>query len=145
VPLTERLNQSRESANASIENGPLEATDKAGEDGEDDDDDDDVDDDDGLIDTGGNAMQTFQERLDDDIDLIKDFLNGLEYQRQFGDHRFLDSLERNGAAFFRFARNCLDRERRLNSSRAPSPTTWEQTTANAMFYRSRPRSADRDT
>ena len=100
---------------------------------------------DGLVDTGLNSMRTFNERLDDDISLIRNFLDGLEYQRQFGDHRMLESLERNGAGFFRLARNCLDRERRLNSSRASSPTTWEHATANALYYRARPRSADKDT
>ena len=100
---------------------------------------------DGLVDTGLNSMRTFNERLDDDINLIRSFLDGLEYQRRFGDLRMLESLERNGAGFFRLARNCLDRERRLNSSRASSPTTWEPATANAMYYRARPRSADRDT
>jgi hypothetical protein len=110
--------------------------------GNDNDNDDDAD---GLVDTGHNAMQTFQEHLDNNIDLIKDFLDGLDYQRQFRDHRFLESPECNDASFFRFARNCLSREQRCNSSRAASPTTWERTTANAMFYCSCPQSADRDT
>ena len=113
------------------------------------DDDDDDDDDgmleDGLVDTGLNLMRTFNEHLDNNISLIRNFLDGLEYQRQFGDHRMLETLERNGAGFFRLARNCLDCECRQNSSRASSPTTWEQATANAMYYRTRPRSADRDT
>ena len=57
----------------------------------------------------------------------------------------LETLERNGAGFFRLARNCLDRERRQNLSRASSLTMWEQATANVMYYRTRPRSADQDT
>ena len=100
---------------------------------------------DGLVDTGLNSMPTFNERLDDDINLIGSFLDGLEYQRRFGDVRMLESLERNGAGFFRLAGNCLDRERRLNSSRASSPTMWEPATANTMYYRACPRLADRDT
>jgi hypothetical protein len=112
---------------------------------QDDDDDDDGVLEDRLVDTGLNSTRSFSERLDDDINLIRDFLDGLEYQREFRDHRMLESLERNGAGFFCLARNCLDRERRLNSSRASSPTTWEQTTANTMYYRARPRSADKNT
>ena len=110
-----------------------------------DDDDDDGVLEDGLVDTGLNSMRTFNERLDDNISLIRNFLDGLEYQQQFGDHCMLETLERNGAGFFHLARNCLDRERRQNSSRASSPTMWEQATANAMYYRTRPRSADQDT
>ena len=57
----------------------------------------------------------------------------------------LETLERNGAGFFHLARNCLDRERHQNLSRASSPMMWEQATANAMYYRTHPRSADQDT
>ena len=35
---------------------------------------------DGLVDTGLNSMCTFNECLDDDISLIRNFLDGLEYQ-----------------------------------------------------------------
>ena len=35
---------------------------------------------DGLVDTGLNLMHTFNKRLDDDISLIRNFLDGLEYQ-----------------------------------------------------------------
>ena len=35
---------------------------------------------DGLVDTGLNSMRTFNECLDDDISLIRNFLDGLEYQ-----------------------------------------------------------------
>ena len=57
----------------------------------------------------------------------------------------LETLECNGAGFFHLARNCLDRERCQNSSRASSPMMWEQATANVMYYWTRPRSADQDT
>ena len=57
----------------------------------------------------------------------------------------LETLEHNGARFFRLARNCLDCERRQNSSRASLLMMWEQATANAMYYRTHPRSADQDT
>ena len=35
---------------------------------------------DGLVDTGLNSMCTFNKCLDDDISLIRNFLDGLEYQ-----------------------------------------------------------------
>ena len=97
----------------------------------------------GLVDTweGGseNRQQTCKEELNEIIHLLRDFVGGLEHQVQFQDLRFLKTLEKEGAGLFRLARNCLSREKRLNSSRAASPTTWESSTANALFYRSRPR------
>jgi hypothetical protein len=105
--------------------------------GDDEGDDSDNEDDDGvledrLVDTYLNSMHTFNEHLDNDISLIRNFLNGLEYQRQFGDHHMLESLGCNGARFFCLMRNFLDHECHLDSSQASSPTTWEYTTANAM-------------
>ncbi|KAJ6586198.1 hypothetical protein B0H19DRAFT_925748, partial [Mycena capillaripes] len=76
---------------------------------------------------------------------IRDFADGLEYQRQFQDSRMLDTLEREGASFLRLADNCLSRERRVNSTRSTAPSTWERSTSNAMFYRTRPVLSDRDT
>ncbi|KAF7349473.1 SWIM-type domain-containing protein [Mycena sanguinolenta] len=91
------------------------------------------------------AGATFDERLTSTLTKIRDFCDGLEYQRQFRDLRVLDTLEREGASFFRLIDNCLSRERRANSSRSAPPTTWERSTANAMFYRTRPNPSDRDT
>ncbi|KAF7377077.1 hypothetical protein MSAN_00126200 [Mycena sanguinolenta] len=91
------------------------------------------------------AGATFDERLTSTLTKIRDFCDGLEYQRQFRDLRMLDTLEREGASFFRLIDNCLSRERRANSSRSAPPTTWERSTANAMFYRTRPNPSDRDT
>ena len=103
--------------------------------------------DDGLIDTEGGTSNvdkaTFEQKMEDYIHMIRDFCDGLEYQIKFQDTRILTTLEKDGAGFIKFAENCLSRERRHNSSRAASPTTWEKSTSNAMFYRSRPR--DRDT
>ena len=67
--------------------------------------------------------------------MIKDFADGLEYQLQvsFQDRRFLKTLQKEGAGLFRLEENCLSCERRFNSSREASPTTWESSTANAMF------------
>ncbi|KAF8209757.1 hypothetical protein K438DRAFT_1571798 [Mycena galopus ATCC 62051] len=91
------------------------------------------------------AGATFDERLTSTLSKIRDFCDGLDYQRQFRDSRLLDTLEREGGSFFRFLDNCLSRERRENSTRSAPPTTWERSTANAMFYRTRPVRADRDT
>ena len=99
-------------------------------------------DDDDLIDTEGGVGEmdqaTFEKKMEDYIRIIRDFCDGLEYQVKFRDTRFLGTLEKDGAGFLNFARNCLSRERRYISSREVSPTTWERSTSNAMFYRSRP-------
>ena len=99
-----------------------------------------VDTESGIIEGG----KTFGERMKAHVDLLRNFSDGLEYQIQFGDTRMLDYLEREGRSLFRLAENCLSRERRMNSTRGGSPTTWESATANAMYYRTRPAPADRD-
>ena len=48
--------------------------------GDDDDDDDDGVLEDGLVDIGLNLTCTFNKRLDNNISLIRNFLDGLEYQ-----------------------------------------------------------------
>jgi hypothetical protein len=84
---------------------------------------------------GGNIeRKTCKEEMENNIRLIRDFCNGLEYQVQYQDPRFLKTLEREGARFLRLARDCLSREKRLNSSRAASPVTWESSTSNTLFY-----------
>jgi hypothetical protein len=103
-----------------------------------------------LVDVGHGpnsafANCTFDERLSKHIQELRDFCDGLEYQRQFRDQRFLNSLEKDGAGFLRLMHNCFSIERRRNSTRGPNPNTWEPGTANAMFYRTRPRPEDRDT
>ena len=99
-------------------------------------------DEDGLIDTEGRCGDVdkakFKEKMESYIHIIRKFCDGLEFQVKFQDSRFLATLEKDGAGFIRLAQNCLSRERRHNSSRAASPSTWERTTSNAMFYRSRP-------
>ena len=106
------------------------------------------DDDDLIVDTwedGGNLeKKTYEEQMANYINLIRDFCDGLEFQIKFQDPRFLKTLGKEGAGFFKLAQNCLSRERRLNSSRVESPTTWERSTASALFYRSRP-CRDRNT
>ncbi|KAF7966149.1 hypothetical protein HWV62_39928 [Athelia sp. TMB] len=109
---------------------------------------DDDDDDDDAVDTqigqwaGG---QTLRESFLDEIQTIRDFCDGLEYQVQFEDRRMLETLQREGASFLRLARSCLGRERRYNSTRGAAPTTWEKATASAMFYRTRPPPRDAST
>ncbi|KAN0128952.1 hypothetical protein V8E53_013214 [Lactarius tabidus] len=77
---------------------------------------------------------TFEKKMEDYIHTIRDFCNGLEYQVKFQDTQFLGTLEKDGAGFIRLVQNCLSCERQHNSSRALSPTTWERSTANVMFY-----------
>lgn len=103
--------------------------------------------DDDIVDTeiGMFDGRTVCERLSQHIGMLRDFADGLDYQLQFNDHRMLDSLEREGATFIRFARTCLERERRMNSTRGSSPTTWEKGSASTMFYRTRPPRRDCNT
>jgi hypothetical protein len=89
--------------------------------------------------------RTFEEALMGDIDLIMDFAAGLRHQAQFRDQRLLDALEQEGAGFLRFAKACLEKERRMNSTRTPTMSTWEKSTSSAMFYRTRPTPADENT
>jgi hypothetical protein len=100
-----------------------------------------------VVDTENGVMggSTFSERMMDHIGLLQTFVDGLEYQIQFHDQRMLDRLEREGASFLRFAQSCISRERRMNSTRGVSPTTWETATASAMYYRTRPPVVDKDT
>ncbi|KAG2135407.1 uncharacterized protein EDB93DRAFT_1331117 [Suillus bovinus] len=96
--------------------GEMESGDEVGDGAEDD-----------LVDTFCQQLdtRTFQERMLTHVK-IRDFCDGLEYQIQFNDYRMLTVLERNGSSFLRLADNCLSRERRENSSRSRSPTTWEK-------------------
>ncbi|KAH9023028.1 hypothetical protein EDB83DRAFT_2320208 [Lactarius deliciosus] len=79
--------------------------------------------------------KTYKEKMETHIRLIRDFCNGLKYQIKFQDPQFLKTLEREGAGFLRLAQNCLNCERRMNSCRAGSLSTWEKSTTNAVFYR----------
>ena len=103
--------------------------------------------DDELIDMSQGVRTTYRETMKFHVHAIRDFCDGLEYQIQFEDQRFLDTLEKEGARFLRLMENCLSRERRSNSTRPGSiaPATWEQSTANAMFYRTRPIVSERHT
>ena len=102
-----------------------------------------IESDDEFVDTADGTQEvnskTYREEMEGLTKLLQDFADGCAYQIQFGDRRFLKTLEKEGAGLFRLARNCLSHERRANSSRVASPTTWESSTASALFYRSRPR------
>ena len=100
------------------------------------------DDDNRLVDTwgghDGKRKKPYEEDMRGKIQLLRDFCDSLEYQIQFRDSNFLETLEKDGTKLFNLVRNCLSHEKRENSSREASPTTWERSTANAMFYQSRP-------
>jgi hypothetical protein len=81
--------------------------------------------------------KTYEELLNEKITLLEQFVGGLKYQAQFRDYRFLQTLIREGGGLFRMAEQCMDKERRTNSSRQATPATWDQATKNAMFYRTR--------
>lgn len=102
--------------------------------GDDDDDDDDVEEEAFVSGAGG---LTFDEAMEDKIKLITDFADGLRYQVQFRDQRMLKGLERNSASFFRMASACLMKERRMKTTRGATLSTWEKSTSEAMFYRTR--------
>jgi hypothetical protein len=106
---------------------------------------DDEDDADNIVDTEATIWAgegTYRERMVENVKTIRDFCNGLDYQLQFEDRRMLEALEREGAAFLRLAKACLSRERRMNTTRGSSPTTWERGASGAMWYRTRPRRED---
>lgn len=106
------------------------------------------DDDDDLVDTGKpeEDQLTFLEAMDENIDTILEFAQGLKFQRQFRDQRMLRALEREGASFLRLAKACLAKETRLRSTRGgATPSTWDRSTSSAMFYRSRPARSDGST
>ncbi|KAJ7170411.1 hypothetical protein C8R43DRAFT_875882, partial [Mycena crocata] len=88
---------------------------------------------------------TFDERLTSHLSKIRDFCDAMEYQRQFRDTRMLDVFEREGAGFLRLIDQCMSRERRDSSTRSIPSTTWDRSTASAMFYRTRPTLSERDT
>ena len=84
--------------------------------------------------THQSETRTFEEALIGDIDLILEFAAGLKHQAQFRDQRLLNALEREGGGFLRFAKACMEKERRMNSTRSPTLSTWEKSTSSAMFY-----------
>ena len=110
------------------------------------DDDDDDDDDEGEQPSGdGTSNLTFDEDLQEQINLLADFVEGLRYQAQFRDWKFLRLLKKEGGGLFRLAQACLRKEKRLRSTRGQNIRTWDHTGKLAMFYRSRPKPSENDT
>ena len=81
-----------------------------------------------IVEDGGlvpmtEVGKTFEEAFNDDIDLITEFLAGLKFQAQFRDQRMLNTLEQECACFFRLARVCLDKEKRMRKQGSHAPST----------------------
>jgi hypothetical protein len=111
-----------------------------------DDDDTYEDEDDGLTHSHGlhgSSPAEFEAELLADVELLRNFAAGLEYQLKFRDRRLLDVLHREGRSFFRMAHNCLDVEKQENTNRGGKKATWQMGTA--MFYRPRPRLSELNT
>lgn len=124
----------------------VEASNNEG-DGSDDDDIAGMDDDDdegNFVETNECDGLTFEEAMEGEIKMITEFAKGLQYQVQFRDRRMLDLLQREGASFLRLARACLHKEKRMRRGGA-TPSTWEKSTINTMFYRARPAMVDQNT
>jgi len=93
-----------------------------------------------LVDVGHSlnstfADCTFNEQLSKHIQELRDFCNGLEYQHQFHDQQFLNSLE---------STIVLVLSNNKTQPEDPNLNTWLPGTANAMFYCTSPRPEDRD-
>ena len=107
-----------------------------------DDDDDDSDDDDDTAPALG-SRQPFHERMGVIIDTLSSFTDGLRFQVQFADIRFLRDVEREGARLMRLAIDCLELERTTNRTDTPRPNMWQGRNSNTMYYRTRPAQRDR--
>ncbi|KAJ3743841.1 hypothetical protein EV360DRAFT_13494, partial [Lentinula raphanica] len=90
--------------------------------------------------TGKTA--TYDERIEGISSKLRNFADGLLYQRQFRDERFLKALEREGSRFFRLLDSCLEKEKRQNTNGGAPTSTWDPEIAPAMFYRTRPRAGE---
>jgi hypothetical protein len=66
------------------------------------------------------------------IDLIVDFTAGLKHQVQFHDQRLLYALQQEGAGFLQFAKACIEKKKRMNSTRSPMLPMWEKSTSSAF-------------
>ena len=89
-----------------------------------------------IIDTASSAIVTgmmFDEHVEEQVELLQNFADGLKYQTQFGNTCMLDWMEREGATLFRFVESCLSHECCMNSMGGSSPTIWEKATSTSMF------------
>ncbi|KAF7426653.1 hypothetical protein PC9H_009022 [Pleurotus ostreatus] len=69
----------------------------------------------------------FEDQMKKRIDLLRDFAYGLEYQIQFRDHRFLQTVERQGGALFRLAEAC-------QGSYSPTASSSPNVTSSASLH-----------
>ncbi|KAI0761231.1 hypothetical protein BC629DRAFT_1597375 [Irpex lacteus] len=61
-----------------------------------------------VVDTQPSTdLRTFKERLLGHAKAIKDFASAMEYQAQFNDYRFLQTVEREGARVLRLVQTCM--------------------------------------
>ncbi|TRM60897.1 hypothetical protein BD626DRAFT_406536 [Schizophyllum amplum] len=92
------------------------------------------------------GLRTYTEESSDIVSTLRAFADGIEYNAQFRDRRFLETVQREGVGFLRLAQECLDKERRMQSLRGGGtrPSTWQEA-SSAMFYRPRPRACDVST
>ncbi|KAJ3979894.1 hypothetical protein F5890DRAFT_1631332 [Lentinula detonsa] len=81
---------------------------------------------------------TYEERIDTLVRNLHSFANGLLYQKQFRDGRFLNIVEKQGSGFLRLLDTCLEKERRQNLNGTAPISTWDNRASSAMFYRTRP-------
>jgi hypothetical protein len=127
---------------AAVIAGPVEESPNTGGEGNDNDakgtDFSDEDNNNGDIGTYQHDSSTFKEAMTANIDLILNMAASLKHQIQFQDQWLLNTLQQEGAGFLRFAKTCIEKERRVNSTRSPPVLMWEKSTSSTMFYHTRP-------
>ena len=83
---------------------------------------------DDIVDTeaasGPGAHGTLRERAVDNIRMLRDFCDGMEYQLQVRRPANISDDGTGGSSIYAVARNRLSRENRLNSMRGSTPPTW---------------------
>lgn len=70
--------------------------------------------------------KSVDQRLEELVQLFRDFADGADYQRQFRDARMLQTIERKFARGIRLAGQCLGKEQKRTM-----PATWEQSALGA--------------
>jgi hypothetical protein len=97
------------------------------------------------LDDDTDQLLTTREKLLQIQGQMEEFVNEMKYQINFADLRWLQTLRREGANFLRPAKACQDREHTFNTTRGPTPTTWDPKAASTMYYRTRPVALEMDT
>ena len=80
------------------------------------------------------ARAAYDERLSARISDLRNFINILEYQQQFGDPRFLDVVDREGAAFFRLLDSARGVKMRKTRHEQQLQRPGEPPTQTPCFY-----------